>query len=262
MRLSLTDFDLLQRAILELHQLRSAAAFKAALPAVLGKVIPADCCFLLEYDELSPRANRARLVSKTDPESRITPDMARYTEGAFFTHPFSQYLLRTGDLAPLKISDFFNRRQFHNSEVYRRFYKGVESNAFIATALMTPDMRRVGCFNLARRKDFSERDRLLLTLLRPHIMLAQRNAEQWTAWTKANHTNRSGALLTTREAEIARWVAAGKSNPEIALILNSKTRTVEKHMERILEKLGVENRTAAAVLLANGPRKLAARERV
>lgn len=106
-----------------------------------------------------------------------------------------------------------------------------------------------------RPKNFTERDRLLLTLLRPHIQLAQRNAEQWTAWTKANRAGRSAAALTPRESEIARWVSAGKSNPEIALILNSRTRTVEKHMERILEKLGVENRTAAAVLLANGHKK-------
>lgn len=258
MRLSLTDFDLLQRAILELHKLRSIAAFKAALPAVLSKVIPADCFFLLEYDELSPRANRARLVSKTDPEARITPDMVRYSESAFFTHPFSQYLARTGDVAPLKISDFYNRRQFRNSEVYRHFYKAMESEALIATALMSPAQRRVGCFNLARRKDFSERDRLLLTLLRPHIQLAQHNAEQWTVWMKSNRSsrsNRSTNALTPRETEIARWLAAGKSNPEIALILNSKPRTVEKHMERIMEKLGVENRTTAAVLLAHGRKK-------
>lgn len=181
--------------------------------------------------------------------------MVHYSENAFFTHPFSQYLMRTGDLAPLKISDFLTRRQFRNSEVYQRFYKSVESDGLIATALMSPGQRRVGCFNLTRRKDFSERDRLLLTLLRPHIQLAKYNAEQWTAWMKANRINLCSATLTPREAEIARWVAAGKSNPEIALILNSRPRTVEKHMERILEKLGVENRTAAAVMLANGHNK-------
>ena len=52
--------------------------------------------------------------------------------------------------------------------------------------------------------------------------------------------------LTKREAEVLSWVARGKSNAEIATILNICTKTVDKHLERIYPKLGVENRTAAA----------------
>lgn len=54
--------------------------------------------------------------------------------------------------------------------------------------------------------------------------------------------------LTEREAEILLWVAQGKRNSEIAVIVGSALRTVQKHLERILTKLGVENRTAAAAL--------------
>lgn len=53
--------------------------------------------------------------------------------------------------------------------------------------------------------------------------------------------------LTPREAEVLFWVAQGKSNPEIALILNSTVGTVKKHMEHVLEKLGVDNRASAMV---------------
>ncbi|MBL9137588.1 MAG: response regulator transcription factor [Verrucomicrobiales bacterium] len=52
--------------------------------------------------------------------------------------------------------------------------------------------------------------------------------------------------LTPREAEILFWISEGKTNPEIAVIVGSAVRTVEKHVERILGKLGVENRGAAA----------------
>lgn len=52
--------------------------------------------------------------------------------------------------------------------------------------------------------------------------------------------------LTKREAEVLSWVARGKSNAEIATILDVCTKTVDKHLERIYPKLGVENRTAAA----------------
>ena len=54
--------------------------------------------------------------------------------------------------------------------------------------------------------------------------------------------------LTPREAEILLWVSRGKTNPEIATILEIGLTTVKKHLESIFGKLGVENRTSAAAL--------------
>ncbi len=56
--------------------------------------------------------------------------------------------------------------------------------------------------------------------------------------------------LTPRQAEVAYWVAQGKSNPEIGTILGTSPRTIDKHMERILERLGLENRTSLIVATA------------
>lgn len=52
--------------------------------------------------------------------------------------------------------------------------------------------------------------------------------------------------LTRRETEVAEWLAEGKSNAEIGAILGVSPATIKVHVERILAKLGVENRTAAA----------------
>src|SRR5690606_35225220 len=52
-------------------------------------------------------------------------------------------------------------------------------------------------------------------------------------------------VLTRREEEILQWIVEGKRNSEIATILGIAVRTVGKHVEHILEKLGVETRTAA-----------------
>ena len=54
--------------------------------------------------------------------------------------------------------------------------------------------------------------------------------------------------LTERESEVLNWIANGKSNRDIALILEMSPRTVNKHLEQIYPKLGVENRTAAAAI--------------
>jgi CheY-like chemotaxis protein/DNA-binding CsgD family transcriptional regulator len=55
--------------------------------------------------------------------------------------------------------------------------------------------------------------------------------------------------LTAREAEVLYWVAKGKTNRDVGDILGASPRTVTKHMEHILPKLGVETRTAAAALV-------------
>ena len=54
--------------------------------------------------------------------------------------------------------------------------------------------------------------------------------------------------VTQREAEVLLWIARGKSNRDIAEILSLSPRTVNKHLEQIYAKLGVENRTSAAAL--------------
>lgn len=54
--------------------------------------------------------------------------------------------------------------------------------------------------------------------------------------------------LTNREAEVLLWIGRGKTNREIGLILSMSPRTVNKHLEQIFKKLGVENRTTAAAM--------------
>ena len=55
--------------------------------------------------------------------------------------------------------------------------------------------------------------------------------------------------VTEREAEVLLWIARGKSNRDIAEILNLSPRTVNKHLEQIYAKLGVENRASAAAVV-------------
>jgi len=61
--------------------------------------------------------------------------------------------------------------------------------------------------------------------------------------------------LTTREGEVLSWLSKGKTNRDIAQILGLSPRTVDKHLEQIYAKLGVENRTAAAAIATNTSRR-------
>lgn len=60
--------------------------------------------------------------------------------------------------------------------------------------------------------------------------------------------------LTEREVQVLRWVACGKTNRDIGDILGLSPRTVNKHLEHVYVKLGVETRTAAAAVAMSASR--------
>jgi len=84
-----------------------------------------------------------------------------------------------------------------------------------------------------------------------------RSSEQWMiVLREESDTARVQALmalfrLTQRESEVLHWVIQGKTNRDIGDILGMSPRTVNKHLEHVFEKLGVETRTAAATLATN-----------
>lgn len=80
-----------------------------------------------------------------------------------------------------------------------------------------------------------------------------RLAKDTSAGLPAEYSSELG--LTTREGEVLSWLSKGKTNRDIAQILGLSPRTVDKHLEQIYAKLGVENRTAAAAIAANATRK-------
>jgi DNA-binding CsgD family transcriptional regulator len=88
-------------------------------------------------------------------------------------------------------------------------------------------------------KNYTDRERTLFALLRPHLARVRINAESRRRMDAAHG-------LTPREAEILGWVARGRTNAEVGAVLFISPQTVRKHLENIFEKLGVRTRTAAA----------------
>jgi DNA-binding response OmpR family regulator/DNA-binding CsgD family transcriptional regulator len=80
-----------------------------------------------------------------------------------------------------------------------------------------------------------------------------RLAKDSSANTPAEFSSELG--LTSREGEVLSWLSKGKTNRDIAQILGLSPRTVDKHLEQIYAKLGVENRTAAAAIATSANRR-------
>ncbi len=77
-----------------------------------------------------------------------------------------------------------------------------------------------------------------------YLLLLQRETLPWNP-----ESLRESLKLTFREAEILMWIARGKTNKEIGIILSTSPRTVNKHLEHIFEKLGVSTRAAAVAMV-------------
>jgi DNA-binding CsgD family transcriptional regulator len=91
--------------------------------------------------------------------------------------------------------------------------------------------------------------RTMMQILGPHLHLAYMRA---TSWGDRGQPPSKSWTLTDRETEIMRWVAEGKTNWEISIILNVSLNTIKFHLKNIFQKLGgVENRWVAVAQWQN-----------
>jgi DNA-binding CsgD family transcriptional regulator len=106
---------------------------------------------------------------------------------------------------------------------------------------------------LHRAETFSSSERLLAQMFSEHLARVLRDDSgahpqpvPRTAAGLSWHASELG--LTAREAEVLRWIAAGKRDAQIATLIGAARRTVGKHVENILRKLGAETRLGAALI--------------
>jgi DNA-binding CsgD family transcriptional regulator len=164
---------------------------------------------------------------------------AHYRDCPFFSYPD-----RTGDLRSVtKISDFYSARQWHSAAIYCDYFRAQEFEHQLALCLPIPPGSNAGpgrtirmTFFRSPGRDFSERDRALLALLRPHLYQAYLNAE------RRRHPT---PQLTPRQWDLLHLVAAGHTNAQIARQLGVSEGTVRIHLQNIYARLHVSNRTAA-----------------
>ncbi|SDY98488.1 regulatory protein, luxR family [Amycolatopsis xylanica] len=110
-------------------------------------------------------------------------------------------------------------------------------------------------FNRSRR-GFSRRDRAVVELLAPHVQQRVTTGKRLAALAMAARIaepvdralDRLSAL-TPRERDVARHLASGATDREIARVLMISHRTVHKHLEQIYRKLGLTNRTGLLALV-------------
>lgn len=176
----------------------------------------------------------------TDRRMTLIPGVAELVPIVLKTHPSVLYLQMHPQTALTRLSDFVTQRELRELALWDC---GSKLEGWVdQIAVMCPTAQGVVCFALNRAHVYSDEERLAVMLFQPHLgRMLNRDAMY-------AHLPMSNAL-THREREVLHWLAQGKRDEEIAILLRCGLRTVSQHVRALLDKLGVENRTSAALKL-------------
>jgi DNA-binding CsgD family transcriptional regulator len=338
------ELSALVRFVADLYAPCDLDGFRSHVLTAVKRLVP---CRSIVYNEVDLRSQVDTWLC--DPIDALTfPDSQEIFNEHLPEHPVIAYQAHHGDSRVQKISDFLTQRQLHDLGLYQEFFKRVGTEYQLACTLAR-DPLLIGVVLNRRDRDFTERERTILTAASSHIIQAHRNASELTmlrreltstrsaleesgraiillthsetvktetplasrwleqyfgrrrhpsrlpdvldAWVRTQKdrlvrlepllplivekearltvrlfpgddqtmlmmTQETTTIapeslralnLSARETDVLALVANGRSNVEIGAILGMSARTVQKHLEHIFQKLGVENRTAAAM---------------
>lgn len=361
--LSHNDILALNRVVGEIYAARDMESFYRSVFSSVQEIVASE---LRSFSEvvLNPIPRFLNGIIGSQEHNHLFRKLLPALNTHLHEHPLTPHALNEN---VIKTTDFATASQFKGLAIYNEYYRYLDVETQINLTIPV-SQEKVTIFTLSRKSpDFSERDRLILTLLRPHLINAFRNvtelgriilerdllqkgaeAERQGAvlfqsdgmilcispfakemleryfdaalvegdtlpgrlmqWFKAEANppsppfkkgdsggflkqverepltiekedrclkikllndfstgdyilvmtekdaslilqNLQGYGLSCRETEVLKWLSQGKSNLVIAIILGMSKRTVDKHLEHIFAKLGVETRAAAAAVM-------------
>ena len=154
-------------------------------------------------------------------------------------------MIQQRDLSAQQVSALISRREWSRNPFYHEVCipMGMRNVVAVEPTQDNAASSRIHALVLGRddRRGFSAADYHWLEqvrwTLRPILTFLERKETE-------KKSSPLTADLSPRERQVFHWLAKGKSNAEIAIILGCATRTVEKHVEHILQKIRLENRGA------------------
>jgi len=242
----------------ELCEVTRLSSLPPLLLSALLKLIPAEFagCHIA-----SP--GRRRIAPYYAPERPAYPAYNDQFWPLVQSHPLSIGLLRQGATA-WRISDVASTNVFRRTPCYNALYRPLSIDHELVT--MVPLDHEPDSFlivGLHRKKtDFTDGEKAILNLLLPHISNAQRRCASQSGPAARSESagapptreqfiqlirNRPAWRLNPREIDVLFWLAQGKTNAEIGLLLDISPRTAETHALHAYRKMGVENRYSAIV---------------
>lgn len=222
----------------ELSQPVSAEDFPGYLVDLVSALVPG---VIVALDEI-PAPGQYRLTHNLPMDPEVAQRHFTVLAACYQENPIYNFIQEAKEASTVRISDLASRRRFHGTTLYQEMFRHLEIEHQMH--VVVPVSAGSVSLSLSHRRDFSDEQVEIFRMLAPEIARAYFRAQT----TPKRHPATEG--LTPRESEVLRWVRAGKRNSEIGIILGISERTIEKHVERLLAKLGVETRSAAIAMMA------------
>src|SRR5262245_48523060 len=140
--------------------------FPRELLAALRRLVPCDS---VAYSELD-RVRKKPIRGEQEPEPDV--DVSELIQSYWRVrpeHPVCHYHEVTGDFQALKLSDFVTRRELRSRQIYSDWFRPWDTEHEMNVGLDAPPWHtKVFLFDRGGGRDFDERDRAVLNMLRPH----------------------------------------------------------------------------------------------
>ena len=226
-------------------------------------------CFALLAEDLSEREIRERLgplaldLFRADYFASFVwnPETGRFGDcvslnmdpanlrnyDAWFQHRDPITFLLQSKRHATPVSEVMPRREFVRTEFFNDFlakdglHWGINLHAFDGDAALG-DLR---IWRARSRRDFEDRDKMLLNMIEPAFVAALRRARSSRPFIQSNLAM---ATLSPRETDVMRCVCRGMTDKEIARALSLALPSVRTYVQRLFEKLGVHRRAGIAHL--------------
>ena len=240
-----SDLRAMVRVIDDARQGEPTAAMPWTMWDGLTALVRCDAVAFAECDLVNGRGLVQQLVENGDRELQVgDDDPPQPAEFWRYVKDFlpCDYPQRTGDLSTVvRWSDFYTPAELLNVPLYIEFSRpdGLRHGMHLSLPAPHGQMRKIS-FWRGSGSDFTEHDRLVAELLRPHL---------WEIYFEGQRRRLQLPHLSNREWEVLQLVHEGLGNAEIAQKLFISVATVRKHVEHIMERTSARNRMAAAALM-------------
>lgn len=232
----------LDSAIKEVRTFSSAATFYPSVVEVFSRWFRAD---IHGFGAANFRTGEAR-------GSIVGADGGQWTEVYYqhcMSHPAYRVALKMGSGWAIRTTDLVPYETFQECNLYKYFFVPLGVDYDIAANCLCSETEHISLIAWRSKENFSDEEVQSLKVFASEVGKAFEAAMKATAQRIDQVTARASLEdygLTPREREVLFWIAEGKTNSEIAIVLGLSSHTVHKHVDHILLKLGVETRTAAA----------------
>jgi DNA-binding CsgD family transcriptional regulator len=236
-----TDIEDLVRVLDDARHDDPGPALPWALLEGLQQLVPCDLD--VSYQHHDHQGSRTLLIQGAEPGG-VRLDIEGPTPSEphdpFWQHWWQGYCSwpqRSGDLTSvIQGGDFFPTEWAWLADPMSEINAGVRETMLVSLPAPPGEARRI-CFMRGSGPAFTERDRQIVMLLRPHLQ---------EIWLDAERRRAGVPQLTAREWEVLALAATGMPYAQIAGQLFISVGTVRKHMEHVRDRLGVHSIPAAA----------------